>query len=189
MYAAHFLRRQSCGRLDLALALPYNAFVHAFSASMNFLRIASYFFLLVSVVLMCFCIEMVVSNTLLRQHGVKVQGEVAEIIAEPDSEGRTLYSPVYTFREVATQQEHCFRSSLSSGKTSLRPGDRVEIIYPEGAPKKARANTFSDFYFGALLLGVFACGSGVGGMGLRYIARHGNAESLRVLSAIPISKD
>ena len=42
---------------------------------------------------------------------------------------------------------------------------------------------------GELLLGVFACGSGVGGMGLRYIARHGNAESLRVLSAIPLSKD
>ena len=41
----------------------------------------------------------------------------------------------------------------------------------------------------ALLLGVFACGSGVGGMGLRYIARHRNAESLRVLNAIPISKD
>jgi LPXTG-motif cell wall-anchored protein len=81
-------------------------------------------------------------------------GSVVEVEARTDSDGDTLFYPVFEFT-TAEGEEIQFRSNSGSNPPSRDKGEKVEILYDPNQPQNARENSFSGLWMFSTILLVF----------------------------------
>lgn len=90
-------------------------------------------------------------------------GQIIAIERGSGSKGKTMYRPVFRFRDASGQQ-HELRSALSSNRLGLSVGEAVTVAYDRTDPAQARIASFGMlwelplvvFGFGALFTGFSA---------------------------------
>lgn len=98
--------------------------------------------------------------------GVTVPGEVVELGKEKDSEGSTVYYPVFRFT-TQNGTEYCVKHDVGSSSPVWSMGEKTEMIYLPDKPKTARPNTFWSKYLASIALGIFGLVfASVGGLGI-----------------------
>jgi hypothetical protein len=121
----------------------------------------------------------------------RADGRVIEMVAKRDSDGDRTYSPTVQFMAKDGTQT-TFTSSVSSNPPSHREGDAVKVLYDPANPRDAKIESFTELWFGPLLLGgvmgvIFTLvGVGVSIGGFREIARKRRlrAEGLRIMAQV-----
>ena len=83
------------------------------------------------------------------------QGAVVELLPEKNSEGRTLYRPVFEYFD-AEGTRHTLTSRSASSPPWYSVGDKVDMLYDVNNPGKAKQNTFATLWLAPLLLSL--CG-------------------------------
>lgn len=102
---------------------------------------------------------------------IRVPGEVVALSSHTDSDGDTLYSPVFEFQD----QDGGLRqvtSSSSSKPAAFDVGEKVEVLYEPGDPTDAVIDSFSQMWllptvlipFGAIFALIGAAVSGLFGL-------------------------
>ena len=84
--------------------------------------------------------------------GVHPQGTLVEMVGSRDSDGSYSSRPVVEF-VAADGTRHRFASSVSTSPPAYSVGQRVDVIYPPGAPEDAILDGFVDRFLLPLIFG------------------------------------
>ena len=123
-------------------------------------------FVLVGSALMVFAGKKAVDALQLDADGVMAQGEVVELRKEKDSEGDSVYYPVFRFT-AQDGREHRVKHDVGSSSPVWSMGEKTEMVYLPDNPKTARPNTFWSKYLSPIALGTFGLMfAAVGGQGI-----------------------
>ena len=101
-------------------------------------------------------ILLAIRSYLFTEKAIKSQGTIIKLV-ENHSDGKTLYSPVFTFIDNKGKKHKIF-SSTSSYPPIGEVGDTIEILYDPNNPKHAEENCFFNIWGIALIpfgLGIF----------------------------------
>lgn len=74
-------------------------------------------------------------------------------IREALRDGTTYYYSDFKFTDKYGN-EHRIRSSVGSNPPKFMVGDKVEVLYPENKPRKAKLNTFFSLWGFSLIFGI-----------------------------------
>lgn len=122
--------------------------------------------LVVAVVLLGFSADQLFKGLERRRTWCRVQGVVVNMV-RPGSAADFSEKPLFTFKNPATGKRHTVKSILATDPPRFRIGQRVELLYPEGEPEKAIANTVLDLFHLAIGLGIGAIVTAIFGLSLR----------------------
>ncbi len=87
-----------------------------------------------------------------QQIAISTKGQIVELVERTDSEGGTLFAPVFTFTDNQGQVQKVY-SSVSSYPPIGNVGDTIDILYDPKNPKNADIDTFFSNWGGAIILG------------------------------------
>ncbi|MEM1132634.1 MAG: DUF3592 domain-containing protein [Pseudomonadota bacterium] len=93
-----------------------------------------------------------ISDQQFANDAARTTGSIIEINRYNDSEGKTMYRPLVSFRDE-TGKEHQFTGSVSSSSPTFSIGEQVEVIYDRDAPAEAIIDTFLQRFFLPLVFG------------------------------------
>lgn len=122
--------------------------------------------LVVAVVLLGFSADQLFKGLERRRTWCRVQGVVVNMV-KPGSAADFSEKPLFSFKDPATGKRHTVKSILATDPPRFRIGQRVELLYPEGEPEKAIANTVLDVFHLAIGLGIGAIVTAIFGLSLR----------------------
>ena len=122
--------------------------------------------LVVAMVLLGFSADQLFKGLERRRTWCRVQGVVVNMV-RPGSAADFSEKPLFSFKDPATGKRHTVKSILATDPPRFRIGQRVELIYPEGEPEKAIANTVLDLFHLAIGLGIGAIVTAIFGLSLR----------------------
>jgi hypothetical protein len=74
-------------------------------------------------------------------HAVRVAGTVTGLRGETDSEGRTMYYPIYSFEDRA-HLSHRHRSGLGWNYWNHKVGEKVLLLYDPKRPNRSMVDSF-----------------------------------------------
>ena len=74
-------------------------------------------------------------------HAVRVAGTVTGLRGEADSEGRTIYYPIYSFEDRA-HLSHRHRSGLGGNYWNHKVGEKVSLLYVPKRPDRSMVDSF-----------------------------------------------
>ena len=93
----------------------------------------------------------------------KASGQIVAVEHSRSYKGRSIYHPVFTFKDSAGII-HTQRSSLGSADYSFAAGERVTVLYDPVAPEHSMIDSFQTIWLSpvfitafGLLFGGFAC--------------------------------
>jgi Protein of unknown function (DUF3592) len=139
---------------------------------MNVLRTLGYVFGAVGALLVAGCLFAVWKVVSFRQHAVRAPGVVVELRVTREyrastdtmpSRYVTMYAPIVDFETPAGKQR--IRGAVRSNVPDYRVGDRVELLYPEGEPARAKIDSFEEQWMLVIVLAPLALGFGGVGAG------------------------
>jgi hypothetical protein len=81
----------------------------------------------------------------LLSNGIKTQAEVVELIQWENSDGNTLYKPVFEYVDTFNHT-HQFKSSVSSNPPTYSVNNLVTIVYDPNDLQNVKIITFWDLY-------------------------------------------
>lgn len=122
--------------------------------------------LVVAMVLLGFSADQLFKGLERRRTWCRVQGVVVNMV-RPGSAADFSEKPLFSFKDPATGKRHTVKSILATDPPRFRIGQRVELLYPEGEPEKAIANTVLDLFHLAIGLGIGAIVTAIFGLSLR----------------------
>lgn len=94
---------------------------------------------------------------------IETEGVVIEIDKSENSDGRTMYRPVFAFT-ADNGRNYEVPSSVSSGRPSHGIGDKVSILYDPEQPAEAELDSTWRLWLGAVIAGFLSAGALVTGL-------------------------
>ena len=93
------------------------------------------------------------SNTLsFVDSAVKTKGVIIDLNEYEDSEGDTMYAPIFKFKDLKNK-EYTIESNYSSNSGFGGIGSEISILYLQKDPKSARIDSFVGLYLLPIILG------------------------------------
>jgi len=89
------------------------------------------------------------------QFATQTTGTVVDLQSSRDSEGDTMYTPVFEYQD-GTGTTHKIISSWSSNPPSHLEGDAVDVLYDPANPSDARLDGYLSLWLGPIICGVLA---------------------------------
>jgi hypothetical protein len=90
-----------------------------------------------------------------RRRAVSTDGVITDFKTGQDSDGDTVYYPIFRFR-TDSGQEYTICSETGSNPPGFKKGASVGVLYDPDKPTDARLDTFMQLWLGPLIL--FALG-------------------------------
>ncbi len=81
-------------------------------------------------------------------------GQITAMERSSGSKGRSMYHPVFAFKDAAGIV-HTQRSSIGSSSFSFEVGENVTILYDSTAPKHSKIKSFESLWLGPLFMSGF----------------------------------
>lgn len=124
--------------------------------------------LVVALVLLGLSGEQVYRGQQKRETWRRAEGVVVQVVKGRDGyHGSDTTRPIYAYTDPATGKRHKITGKLSTNLTHYYPGQKIELLYPEGKPEAAIPDTVLELYHPAIGLGVGALVLAAMGLGLR----------------------
>lgn len=129
-------------------------------------KIVGRLLLILSVASLIFCGYHVVQGQEKQNTWQKVTAKVTRLEPVHGRRGRISYKAWFSFRDPATNHSYSVHSNMSSGASTFRPGQQVELLYSPENPEAAVANRLLEIYFLAFVSGVIGLTLSICGLAL-----------------------